>query len=119
MKNESDALQPNHRRRGFPMKLIVLMSIEEYSDVLQKLLVKHKIPVFSGANVEGYKMTERDTMETSWFSGKKSGVYSHLYFAFVADKKAEEVMSAIDVYNDSHESINPLRAFQMNVERAV
>jgi len=101
------------------MKLIALMSIEEYSDVLQKMLVKHKIPVFSGTDVEGYKMTERESLETSWFSGKKSGVYSHLYFAFVAENKADEVMSAIEVYNDSHETINPLRAFQLNVERAV
>jgi len=95
------------------------MRIEEYSDVLQKMLVKHKIPVFSGTDVEGYKMTERESLETSWFSGKKSGVYSHLYFAFVAENKADEVMSAIEVYNDSHETINPLRAFQLNVERAV
>ncbi|MGM0589405.1 MAG: hypothetical protein ACQETE_13365 [Bacteroidota bacterium] len=102
------------------MKLIVLMSVEESSDVLEKLLVNHKVPVFSGLNVEGYKMTAREFENESWFSDKGMGVYSHVYFSFLDEKHADSVLSAIEDYNEHQEdSPNPLRGFQLDVERSI
>jgi len=101
------------------MKLIVLMSIEEYADVLRKILINHRIPVFSETDVDGYKLSESEHLHASWFSGKQSGIYSHMFIAFVNEQKSDEVLSAIEVYNESHEQLNPLRGFQLDVERGV
>ena len=101
------------------MKLVVLMSIEEHSRQLRNMMSEHKIPVFSGADIEGYKTTDKHELETSWFAGATPGIFSHLYFAFVEQEKSTELLDAIEKYNNAHHGANPLRAYELNVERGV
>lgn len=104
------------------MKLVALMSIEEYSKDLKKLLVSHRIPVFSEMDILGFKTNGEDSVEENWFSaGGEYHIYSALFFAFVGEEKAEELLEAVAEHNQAHEGTDnhPFRAFQLNVEKSL
>ncbi|MBL7994926.1 hypothetical protein JNM05_06090 [bacterium] len=101
------------------MKLIVVMSIEEYADHLRKLFITHKVPVYSEAPIQGFKLHQEQHEQDDWFVHRHLTIYSHLIFAFVDADKAQELMSAIDNYSRENKLQNPIRAFQLAVENAV
>ena len=101
-----------------PMKLITIMSVAEYADVLEKLYEDHHVPVYSDLAIEGHRHDDH-AAQTNWFGRSPTPVYSRLSFAFVPAAKADEMMEAIAAYNREHPDRNPLRAFQMNVEKSI
>lgn len=101
------------------MKLIAVMSIEEYAGELRKIFSEHRVPVFSETEINGYKLLPDTRANDNWFAGKHTSVYSHIVFAFVEAKKADELLEAIQQYCKQHECANPIRAFQLGVEKFV
>jgi hypothetical protein len=104
------------------MKLVALMCIAEYSDALKKILVKENVPVFSEIDIDGFRMDTEKSLEENWFTAtKRSSIYSSLYFAFVEEGKAQSLFNAVEEYNSNQEgdSLHPLRAFQLNVEKQI
>ena len=101
------------------MKLIILMSIEEYARDLRKILLDHKVPIFSETNIEGYRLDDGE-IAPSWFPNtSRQGIYSNLFFSFLSASKTDEVMEAIREYNAREGDGHPLRAFMMNVEEYI
>ncbi|MBX7150141.1 hypothetical protein K1X84_00775 [bacterium] len=101
------------------MKLIAVMSIEEYAGELRKIFSEHRVPVFSETEINGYKLLPEMGEKDNWFSGKHTAVYSHIVFAFVEAQKADELLSAIQEYCKQRDCANPIRAFQLSVEKFV
>ena len=101
------------------MKLIVVMGIEEYADHLRKLFTEHKVPVYSEAPIQGFKLQREQNEQDDWFVHRHVTIYSHLIFAFVDEQKAAELLSAIENYSKENKLNNPIRAFQLGVEKAV
>ncbi|WP_456427273.1 hypothetical protein [Rhodocaloribacter sp.] len=101
------------------MKLVIIMSVEQYAEVLERLYAEHRIPVFSETEVQGYRLDENVRTPLNWFGRAHTPIYSKLTFAFVSDEKAAELIDAIDAYNREHDLGSPIRAFQMPVERSV
>lgn len=101
------------------MKLIVVMSIEEYADHLRKIFIMHKVPVYSEAPIQGFKFQEEHHEQDDWFVHRHVTIYSHLIFAFVDAEKAQELLSAIEHYSSEQKLLNPIRAFQLAVEKTV
>ena len=103
------------------MKLIVVMSIAEYSKDVRKILVKQNIPIFSEMEMEGYRVDRDKSIEDNWFADRDRGIYSRVYLAFVDNDRADHLLEAVHQYNDDHKDheMHPLRAFQLNVEKTV
>ncbi len=101
------------------MKLIVVMAIEEYTEHLRKIFSEHKVPVYSEAPIQGYKLHQEQHEKDDWFVHRHVAIYSHLLFAFVNEEKAQELLSAIDLYSKANKLNNPIRAFQLGVEKMV
>lgn len=101
------------------MKLIVVMGIEEYADHLRKIFITHKVPVYSEAPIQGFKLHQEQHEQDDWFVHRHVTIYSHLLFAFVDDEKAQELLSAIEHYSKEQKLLNPIRAFQLSVEKTV
>lgn len=101
------------------MKLIAVMSIQEYAGELRKIFSEHRVPVFSETEINGYKLLPETGTKDNWFAGKHTAVYSHITFAFVESQKADELLEAIQQYCKQHECANPIRAFQLGVEKFV
>ncbi len=103
------------------MKLLVILSIEEYSKVVRKILVRQNIPVYSETEIRGARIGNLDkTDPTNWFASQGETIYSHLFFVFNDDMASKRVLEEIDQYNKEHEpdaeTFNPLHAYRLNVE---
>lgn len=100
------------------MKLIAVMSIEQYAGELRRLFQEHKVPVYSEMDIEGFKWHEEKAENANWFSHRHVGVYSHVVFAFVEAAKADELLEAIAQQAQADPEYS-IRAFQLNVERSI
>lgn len=106
------------------MKLLVILSIEEHSDTVRKMLVRQNIPVYSETDIRGFRMDNvRETDPSNWFVSRGETIYSTLFFVFNDEESTKGVLEEVRSYNKEHESseysYNPLHAYRLNVEESV
>ena len=105
------------------MKLLIILSIEEYAGEVRKILVNQRIPIYSETEIHGCRCDsgDKETDLTNWFAHTDTTVYSHLFFALQDEALVEKILSEVDHYNRMHgeELPNPLHAYQLNVEKSV
>ena len=99
------------------MKLIAIMCVEELSDMARKLLQEVKVSAFSESDIKGYRMME-DVESDNWFAGKHALDSSHMFFTMCDEKKAEEVMAAVEKCKVDQKN-NHVHAFQLNIEKFI
>lgn len=98
------------------MKLLVVLSISEYEQEVEKLLEKAGVNRFSVSNITGYKKKEKSL---SWF-GNCSGcakTNSILIFSFAQKEVVDQAIAEIDGYNEREQDSFPLHAFVLDVEQ--
>lgn len=103
------------------MKLLIILSIEEYTDDVRKILSRQKVPIYSETNVHGFRTDEYQPDITNWFAGDDHGVYSTLFFSIQDGNCVKRVMQEVRAYNKETgaEKQNPLHAYSLNVDEAV
>jgi|GEM_PF-623469 len=112
-------MKRNNPKKEVGMKLLMLMCIEEYAKDLRKILLQHQVPIFSETNIDGFRLEEGE-VASNWFSsGGRRGIYSHLFFSFLAASKTGELMNTVREYNEKNGDGHPLRAFLLDVEEHV
>lgn len=102
------------------MKLLIILSVEEYTNDVRKILAKQKVPIYSETEVHGFRTEEYQPDISNWFAHDEHGVYSTLFFSMQGDECVDRVLNEIDEYNDTREdNVNPLHAYTLNVEKNV
>jgi hypothetical protein len=103
------------------MKLLVVMSIEEHSAEIRKLLREHGVIVFSETDIRGYRFSPAGAVDdrSNWFAHADPAIYSHLFFSVVDEISARNAMAAIGAYSGERRLANPIHAFQLNVEQFI
>ncbi len=101
------------------MKLVAIMSLDAYRDDLHTLLREREIEVFSELDIEGYHQSSAAGASPAWFGGGTPPTDSTLTWAFLADAQADVLLDAVADLNDRRDLERPVRAFQMDVGRAV
>ncbi|MBO6585521.1 MAG: hypothetical protein JJ953_05410 [Gracilimonas sp.] len=105
------------------MKLLIILSIEEYADEVRRILVNQRIPIYSETEIQGCRCDNgKKTADlTNWFANVDTMVYSHLFFAFQNEESVDTILSEVDHYNrlNTEQQTNPLHAYQLNVEKSV
>ena len=105
------------------MKLLIILSIEEYADEVRRILVGQRIPIYSETEIRGCRCDTKDEAIdlANWFANTDTTVYSHLFFAFQDGASVKKILSEVDHYNLMHgeQQPNPLHAYQLNVEESV
>ncbi len=99
------------------MKLIVVMGIEEHQEKLRHIFRDHKVPVHSEIPIQGFTHQDAFDEAGNWFAVHHPAIDSQLFFAFVEDGRADELMNGIRAYCADEKLPNRIRAFQMNVEQ--
>ena len=102
-----------------PMKLLVVMSIEEHSEEIRKLLFDHDVIVFSETDIRGFKRLPGQAEPSNWFAHRDLRQYSHLFFSVVQEGKAQTAMDAITAFSKERRLTNPIHAFRLNVEQFI
>ncbi len=99
------------------MKLLVVLSIKEYEQQVEKLLDKAGLNRFSVTNITGYKK-DKKKKDFSWF-GNCMGcakTNSILIFSFSPEEVVNQAIVEINNYNEQEKDPFPLHAFVMDVE---
>lgn len=99
------------------MKLIVVMGIEEHKEKVRQIFRDHKVPVHSEMPIQGF--THQDAIDEAgnWFAVHHPAIDSQLFFTFVEDVKADELMNGIRAWCADEQLPNRIRAFLLNVEQ--
>lgn len=103
------------------MKLVAVMSLDTYRDDLHALLRDREVAVFSEIDIEGYHQvpSERTEATPAWFGKGTPPTDSTLTWAFLDDEQADALLEAVADFNERRDLERPVRAFEMDVERAV
>ena len=101
------------------MKLLAILSLDEYANDLHALYRDHKIKVFSEIDIRGYPLEETDASSFGWFGNAPVTAYSTLAFAFLEDAQADALMEALRTHSRTQDADHPVRAFLMPVEQAI
>lgn len=109
----------NENYRRYVMKLLVVMSIEAHANEIRKLFVQHQVPVYSEAPISGFRLPPAAAHADNWFADRHVQVYSHLIFAFVQASKAGELLDAVRTLSAEMAEPNPIRAFQLSVDKFI
>lgn len=102
------------------MKLLIILSIEEYTDDVRKILSRQKVPIYSETKVHGFRIEEFQPDISNWFAGNDHGVYSTLFFSIQNEKCVKRVLEEVKAYNreTNAEKQNPLHAYSLSVEES-
>lgn len=103
------------------MKLVAVMSLDTYRDDLHTLLREREVAVFSEIDIEGYHQgpSKGSGASPAWFGKGTPPTDSTLTWAFLDDDQADTLLTAVADFNEQRNLERPVRAFEMDVERAV
>lgn len=103
------------------MKLLIILSIEEYTNDVRKILARQKVPIYSETKVHGFRTGEYQPDITNWFASDAHGVYSTLFFSIQGEECVKRVIEEVKDYNKETgaEKQNPLHAYSLSVEEFV
>ena len=99
------------------MKLVVIICVEELSDLARDLLKKTQVPAFSETDIKGTHIIEENTSD-NWFADKHALDNSRLFFTFCNDQKAAQVLEAVTECK-LHTQNEHVHAFQLNIEKHI
>lgn len=100
------------------MKLLIILSIAEFSNEVRELMTKNNVPVYSETEMYGFRTEKHKPDIRTWFSQENQGIYSTLFFSFQDEKTVKQILKEVDQYNKQFEGDrdNPLHAYQVAVE---
>lgn len=96
------------------MKLVFLMYLEDDEDMVMHGLRTQSVAVFSRLPLEGHGPGG----PTGWY-GEVSPYRSQMVFAVLPGDEAERLLEAVSGWPEGQDPQHPVRAFQVDVERAV
>lgn len=102
------------------MKLLIILSIEEYTDEVRKILSQQKVAIYSETEVHGFKTGEHQPDIPNWFAKGEHGVYSKLFFSIQDEDCVSRILDKIELYKAEQKGeTSPIHAFQLEVEKSV
>ncbi|MCI1647716.1 MAG: hypothetical protein LKI39_10245 [Bacteroides sp.] len=99
------------------MKLLIVLSIDEYRDQVAKILEKAGVNRFSATHINGYKQRKANP-NLNWFSQGSGNAKTNsvLLFSFTTKEVAEQAIAALDTCNIETQNPFPVHAFILDVE---
>src|SRR6056297_697932 len=103
------------------MKLLIILSIEEYANDVRMILAKQKVPVYSETEIHGFRTEAYQPDISNWFAQDAHGVYSKLFFTFHQSDSVKGVLEEVKKYNKNKgdDQQNPVHAYLVNVQESV
>ncbi|MFN1835462.1 hypothetical protein AB2B38_009390 [Balneola sp. MJW-20] len=103
------------------MKLLIILSIEEHTDIVRKILADEGVPMYSETDIYGFKTDRHQPDLSNWFAHENDGTFSKLFFSIQTEEAVDNVLQSVKNYNAQHEDSKnyPLHAYQLNIEKHV
>ncbi len=100
------------------MKFFIVTCIKENQEIVQKILSKANINVYSSTDIIGYKNNQQPNLLEEWFAAGDEQCDSSMIFSFTTDENATQAFNQIIAYNNENPNDFPIRAFIVPVEKA-
>lgn len=100
------------------MKLLFVTSLKEYQKTVAAILYKADISVFSVTETIGFKDHHKTNLLDNWFSSGTERFNSIFVFSFTEGSKTEKALELIKEHNAANETMFPIRAFIVPVEKS-
>lgn len=97
-----------------PLKLIVVLCVEEHAALLRKRFRQLQLPVFSQASLEGFPAPP--SASAGWFAAEPLPVDAKMFMLFGTEAQARQMLEAIGQLNEKLGS-NPAHAYVLPVEQ--
>lgn len=101
------------------MKLIIVLGMQEHQADLSKMFKEANTPIYSKMDVEGFKTGSKQVDMSNWFGDSVDGDMSIMFFAFVPENNAENIIEKVKAFNNNENRMAPLHAFQLPVEKFI
>jgi len=98
------------------MKLIIITSIREDLSVINHIMEKSGIPVFSVSETVGHKTEHQGFLMDNWYGKNEDGTDALFTFSFTNEATARTAMLLIKAHNAETNSQFPIRGFLLPVE---
>ncbi|MTI86990.1 MAG: hypothetical protein FH748_03370 [Balneolaceae bacterium] len=100
------------------MKLLIILSIEEHTQEVRKLLREEGVPMYSETEIYGFNTEEHKPDLSNWFAQNQDERFSKMFFTFQEEQAVSRVLDAVKQYNREHSETrySPIHAYQLNVE---
>ena len=100
------------------MKLLIILSIEEHTQIVRKLLREEGVPVYSETDIYGFNTEEHKPDISNWFAHDHNERFSKLFFSIQSEAAVKRVLEAVKKHNQENKNVQnyPLHAYQLNVE---
>jgi len=95
------------------VKLVILSLLEDDIEMLRALLKEHGVVAYSELPVEGH-----GAGTTGWY-GEIAPYRSRMVLSFMPAAPAEALLGAVAACSECKDSSHPVRAWMVDVERAV
>lgn len=102
------------------MKLLIILSVEEHTDEVRKILARQKVPIYSETEVHGFRTEAYQPDISNWFANNEHGIYSTLFFSIQDESCVDRVLGEVRSYNkqQGEDQPNPLHAYSLNVDQS-
>lgn len=102
------------------MKSIIIQSAEAYHHELKQIFKEIHINAYSEMPVDGFMESADGNSDISnWFGSSKNPYRYFVSFTFLAEDKAEELLSRIREFNKRIDGISPISAYVSAIEKFV
>lgn len=98
------------------MKLIVITGAIHFEEEIKKILDKSEASIYSRSDISGHKKKTDVDLRENWFAGSNGYQQSVMFFAFTQKEIIDNLITAVNKFNEKVESDSPLRAFVLAVE---
>jgi hypothetical protein len=98
------------------MKLLVIVCLKEYQQIVAAILRQAKAGVFSAIDATGFKGHQQDNLVDNWFSSGEEFFNSVVQFSFTQEEQAAVALSLVKKWNNDNQTEYPVHAFIMPVE---
>lgn len=98
------------------MKLLVVVCLKEYQEIVAAILRQAETGVFSVMDVTGFKGHHPDNLLDKWLSSGEEFFNSVVQFSFTGEEQAAGALSLVKKYNNDNQTEYPVHAFIIPVE---
>lgn len=99
------------------MKLVLITSVSQFKEQIQKILKNCDVLNYSFQNVIGHKDISSVADRGNWFVGDRFESQSISFFAMLAASKVECLFDEVERFNSNLESLSRVHLSILNIEK--
>ncbi|NHM07560.1 hypothetical protein G4D82_10035 [Flavobacterium sp. CYK-4] len=100
------------------MKLLIINAVKAFEAEVKKLLLQAKVHSFSYSEVNGFRDSSQDAIQSNWFASELNETESVLFYAFVAKDRVDTVFEMIGAFNAQQEVLSQIHVAVLNIEKS-